>query len=578
MNYSYKQDGQGQSLNPDIPICPSLSWILSSSNTVTNTFKYSVDPLSTSSALNITIEGGGTYLKYLPDAHNYVQNLSDAGAIMYPYINYQIFTNRLFGDIFVNQTISPDTVNDMANGRTDLPVVVNSVTLYNYQQQNYQQVSSFGSFNAYNISIAIPVAPSSGSALTLLENNYVTVGDLKNSFNYNNINVTQFFQLFEEFKESQHLASLVLNLTNEQTTYGYNRLVYTYVDRFNNTIYMPLDVDFANMTVLTLNSSTLINPDNENQTKVTVNGTAIYYTPSGYKPVPSGSDIYLYWNTNINYYNSGNTPDANPSVYFSNSLLCAIAPVSKGCQIANPLSTITQNQPEGGDEAKYIDYNPEAGGGPSAVIPPTGTSSSSSTFSGSCTPPPNSLLTPIVYNCNLFGYNGPGYNGLGGAAQQDPNGGGGGGGSGSDYQYCLPVFANGTGMYSSQLGLIQVVQTKQDSSFGYSFTACGVGQNRVVAEYYGSDAPEPTIVNQTALSSSGGDYEFAGNIIDANDIVNAQEFNYTFAPNFTTTEFEVGSYALNFGTIGIVELLAAMALVGALVGRGFIKKRAKNKK
>ena len=50
-----------------------------------------------------------------------------------------------------------------------------------------------------------------------------------------------------------------LNLSNTPQIYGYNRLLYTYVDRFNNTIYMPVDVDFANTTLLTLDTPSTVN-------------------------------------------------------------------------------------------------------------------------------------------------------------------------------------------------------------------------------------------------------------------------------------------------------------------------------
>ena len=545
-------------------------------NTTTNSLRYSVASLQSGSGLNISIEGGGTYLRYIPQETYYIQNLSDAGAIMYPYIDYQIFTNRLFGNIYVNQTVSPITTGAQASGRPGLPTVINVTNLYTYQQETYQQISTFGTNNAYNISLVIPTGSSSGPSFLngLSQGNAITANSsISSHFTYNNSNVTQFFELFEQFKESQHVASLVLNLTNNTSSFGYNRLLYTYVDRFNNTIYMPLDVDFANMTVLSLNSSTKINPNNENQTNVTVNGTATYFTFGGFKPIPSGSNIYLYWDTNINYYNTVTTSTASQQGYFTSGLLCAIAPQYK-CQIANPLSTLTQNQSNGAGaaEANLTDYNPEAGGGTGGVsLPSNGVSSG---FTGTCSPPPNSLLQQVVYDCNIYGYNSlP-------AVQQDPNAGSSGSGSSSDYQYCIPFFVNGTGLFSSQLGLIKVVKTNANGTFSDSFSACGVGQNRVIAQYYGAAGPEPMLVNQTALSESGGQYEFAKGIQNAgNDVIlQTPEFNYSFAPNMTTTSFEIGSYALSFGAISIVELLAAIALVGALVGWQFAWRGKKGSK
>jgi hypothetical protein len=141
---------------------------------------------------------------------------------------------------------------------------------------------------------------------------------------------------------------------------------------------------------------------------------------------------------------------------------------------------------------------------------------------------------------------------------------------------------NGTGLFSSQLGLIKVVQTGQNGNFNYSFNACGVGQERVIAQYYGSAAPEPIIVNQTSLAYSGGQYETSNGIDSVDDInsiiVQSQEFNYSFAPNMSVTSFEIGSYALGFGAIGIVELSAAMALVAVLIGWQLLGKKQRGRK
>jgi hypothetical protein len=555
-------------------------------NTISNSFRYSVVPLQGGTNLNISIEGGGTYLKYIPQLNYYTQNLSDAGAIMYPYIDYQQFTNRLFGAVYVNRTVSPNTANYQADWRTGLPIIINSTKLYTYQQQSWVQVSSFGTQNAYNISIAVPSSQSGSNLPYGLgglggQGSYLTPNSsIKSQFTYNSYNATLFFQLFEQFKQSQHLASLILNLSNESTAFGYNRLVFTYVDRFNNTIYMPLDVDFANMTVLSLNSTTKINPNNENQTNVIVNGSASYFTFNGVKPLPKGSNIYLYWDANLNYYDTANDL-SDPVGYFTNGLLCAIAPQYK-CVLANPLSTITQRQSAtvGATEANETDYNPEPGGGVGGItLQNSGTTNG---FSGTCSAPPNSLLQQVVYNCNVFGKYGLS------AVQEDPNEGSvasrsaGGSSSAYDYQYCIPYFVNGTGLFSSQLGLIKVVQTGQNGNFNYSFNACGVGQERVIAQYYGSAAPEPIIVNQTSLAYSGGQYETSNGIDSVDDInsiiVQSQEFNYSFAPNMSVTSFEIGSYALGFGAIGIVELSAAMALVAVLIGWQLLGKKQRGRK
>lgn len=528
----------GVPINPEVPVCPPV--VLPKINSKNTYYKYAITPLSDQGALNVTLEGGDPYLKYLETQLNYVQNLSDAGAITSPYINYVMFTNRLMGEVYINQTISPATAQQQATARTGFPLVVNASTLFNYQAQQYQQISSFGTAVAYNTQLATPVfsigqqcGGGSGLATAIggscyYENNFFQDWD---SFSYNNVNITKLFALFEDYKQVSHLSNIVLNLTKANTALGYNRFIYTYIDRFNNTVYMPLDVDVANIVFLSMNSNTFINPSNENETTVNVSGTAFYVTPTGTHPIPSGSDIYLYWDDNINYYNSTSSPMTNQMAYYKYAVLCALSPMSKSCQVANPLNTKYQQQPVGMQEAQNPSFNENGG--------------------GTCPMQPNSLIQPITYNCNIFGYNGlP-------AIQNDPN-------NPSAYQYCIPVFFNGTGLFSSQLGLIKIVQTDGNGAFKYSFKACGVGQNRVIGQYYGSPAPEPLDVSQTWLGGSGGDGEFAENL-HPEDIINSPEFNYTYSPNMTATTFEIGSYVLSFGEIGIIGLLATMAVIAAII-------------
>ena len=47
------------------------------------------------------------YANYTRRRTNYQPNLSDQNLIMPPNISYNLFSNRLFGEIYINQTISP---------------------------------------------------------------------------------------------------------------------------------------------------------------------------------------------------------------------------------------------------------------------------------------------------------------------------------------------------------------------------------------------------------------------------------------------------------------------------------------
>ncbi|MGI0100508.1 MAG: hypothetical protein ACREBH_02195 [Candidatus Micrarchaeaceae archaeon] len=538
--------------------CPPLSLIVGSvdnGKSVKTYFNYQVTKLSDSSGpLNLTIEGGDPYLQYLPQQTNYIQNISDGGLIISPYLNYEIYSNRLFGETYVNQTISPQTATSSATSRPS-PVVLNASHSYSYQQNNFEQVSLLSASPAYTTQESIPSVNFGADCGGFCPPNYyysaqsgisTSFGNSNANFIYYNDNISQFFELFELFKRTYYLGNMVLNFTGGKAEFGYNRLVYTYVDRFNNTIYMPVDVDFANITQLSLNDSLVISPSNPNQTSVTVQGSAYYITPTGTHPVPSGSPIYLYWDDNINYYNITSSSTSDPTGYYTNALLCAIAPSTKNCVLANPLSTQTQQQPSGAQEASAVSFHTVA--------------SSSGT---GCPAAANSLLQPIVYNCNIYGSNGLT------AVRLDPS-------DPSAYQYCLPSFTNGTGQFTSQLGLIGVVDTSSNGVFTDTFNACGVGQDRVIAQYYGNNQPEPMLVSQTYLAASASNSEF-GSKINPNTVVKYPEYDYSDAPNATTTQFEIGTYALGYGAVNAAELILTAATV-LIIMFGIDMKRARKPK
>ena len=519
---------------------------------ITTQLNQNPGPLSNTPSLNTTIEGGSTYLQYLPGQATYIPNVSDAGLIISPYINFQVFTNRLFGEIYINQTINPSTVQGSGSsgaastGSGKLPVVINATNNYNYSEIAYVQ----DNYPAFSVQTAMPLSNSivgvnCGSSCPpgyYYNPSKAYSGSSNLIYNHTVPATPSALQLAELFKISRYVDNLVLDLTSKPSSglpsapLGYNRLVYTYVDRFNNIIYMPLDVDFANITQVSLTTSEVISPTNTNQTTVTVNGLAVYSTPGGTMPVPKGTPVYLYYDANINYLNSTSCPNgssctnSNPLGYYKNAIICAFAPATKSCVLANPLSTLTQPQPVGAQEANIIAFHTDTNA------------------TGGCAPQPNSLLTLPKYNCNIYGSDGTTNNIP--SVQWDQNANSSQGG----YQYCIPVFNNGTGMFTTQLGLIKIVNTDQNGNFSDKFTACGTGIDTVTAAYYGANAPEPIIAMQSPLSLSGGASEFS----QANAI-KSSEFNYTYSPNSTSTSFSIGSYALGIGTIGIIGLAIALS-------------------
>lgn len=536
------------------------------SNVTTTKYTYITTQLTSSSALNQTIEGGNIYPEYLPQQTSYIQNLSDGALIISPYINYELFTNRLLGEIYINQTINPAAAAQKPSSRSGLPVVINATQNFKYLSVNsVQEAGKYGTFPAYYTQQAVPDTSTSGNTATnsiigancgsscptpyYYKNQYYTG---TNHLNFSNLTLTQFFPLSELLERTSYLDNLVLNISKNTNELGYNRLIYTYVDRFNNTIYQPVDVDFANITQITMNNTVQVSSSNTNQSNITINGKAAYETLNGTYPLPSGSPIYLYYDGNLGYYNITSSPTTNQQKYYTWAINCGFNPTTKNCQLANPLSTLTQKQPNGAQEANAVSYHTNSGSGGNTISTTSGTS---------CATQPTSLLSLPKYNCNLFGQ----FNLS--SVQSGSNG---------QYQYCVPQFPNGTGYFNSQLGLIAIVKTGTNGTFNDSFNTCGVGQNRVTAYYYGSPGPEPIIVNQTALLYSGSANEMKPN---ANVLMNTTEYNYSYAPGQATTQFEIGSYALSFGAVGIVELLVTIAIVIAIAfgGVNIFKKGKKEK-
>jgi hypothetical protein len=619
-----------------------------------------------SSAVNQTIEGGSEYANYYGTQNQYQPNLSDQSLIMPPNITYSMFSNRLFGEIYINQTISPTfagsistqlasylgsslgSLGSVLSSFTGMgPKVLNATRNYNYAEDVYIQVflpSVSGGLNPFNTGTGSSLASWSNVLSTggcsatnicapafLAENaiptNVLTtpsntlmgancggscpttlltsaqslganplsglpsqVGSLaglsgyyysslstnylpNNNLTYSATSQTSYFPLFTLFKRMASTYTLGLNLSNTPQIYGYNRLLYTYVDRFNNTIYMPVDVDFANTTMLTLDTPSTVNTLNVNQTQITINGILLYLASNGiWVPPPVGSTVYLYYNTNINFYNtsaismlasSAGGIVSNLVGYYKWADICAFAPEDSGCVAANPLSTFGLGSllygVSGIPTSTPTSLETLAS---SALESLTNTVTYSPNYasSGQCAPQPNSLLSTSQYNCNLYGSSlaslVPGsLLGLP-ATATGPNG---------NQQYCVPAYTNGTGTLTSQLGLIGTAATDSSGGFNAVITACGTGSGRIVAQFYGSPSPEPINIAQTILPRSVT--PLSANT--ANDII-TPEYNYGFAPNETSSPFQIGSYQLSLGNfyawipiiIILILLLASKSALG----------------
>ena len=372
-------------------------------------------------------------------------------------------------------------------------------------------------------------------------------------------------QLFDQLKLSAYVDSLQLNLEYNPQILGYNRINYTYVDEFNNKINMPLDIDLANITTIKLTVDSTLNSSNPNETQVAVSGTAGYY-PNIYaaapSPVPANSPIYIYYDTDINFYNTSYAPpwpawsyppqQPSPSEvsYFQYGDICAFGASSAPCSYANPEFSTAPPVGQGSigpTEANVITFATQYNS------------------IGACSLEPNSLLLGVSANtneCNIYGSFGlPTY----GISAQ------------GNYEYCVPDFTNGSGVLTSQLGLIKVASTDSSGYFNDTFNVCGTGTARVEASYYGYPPGQPTVVLQPPLQTPStqniklGPFQYpctqpdlcgSGLITSNTPFLYTTEFNYTISPNSTYTSFPIGTYYLSFGSVPTI--LIVILLCGAV--------------
>ena len=498
------------------------------------------------SSINETVEGGPTYVKYLSQANKYyMPNVSDANAILPPYLNFKIFTNRIFGEIYVNQSVSPQS-----NYQMNYPLVVNQTHMLNYEVNEYMQQSGGQSYPAYYAEESIPLPSNALQTGVSSGNAYY---NQYNAFPYNSLiaysNSTvngadsTFVQLYQIYHRESIEDALLLSLQGDSSSLGYNRLVYTFIDQFNNTIYMPLDADIANITSITLDPKTVVSPTNANETTINVTGVAGYY-PSIFSylpaPLPPGSKIYIYYDTNLNFYNASYSSQS-ASAYAEYQQMCAFSPNSI-CTLANPANASqTAPAPNGNSFLTYPSFNTQYNS------------------SGECSPEPKSLLNVTHYNCNIYGdYSLP-------ETSTTASG---------NIEYCLPQFLNGTGTLTSQLGYVGTTTTNSSGGFSLKFPVCGTGTGKVIASYYGTPLPQPNTYHQTPLSLSAiSQVCTEQGLFDlycvkygppSSDYSAYPEYTYTYAPNETSSSFPIGSYALSFGSIELPLTFAIMLLIIAL--------------
>ncbi|MEM3841398.1 MAG: hypothetical protein QXN59_01745, partial [Candidatus Micrarchaeaceae archaeon] len=502
--------------------CPASYSFPSNVNQKYTEFAYAVSKVN-SSTNTTAIEGGNIFLQYFSNGLYYSPNMSDAAAIMPPRIGYKTFTNRLIGEVYVNLTAN-------TNGEVNPQMLINQTHIYNYYELAHY-LDAFGSqVPAYYTQVAVPdnFSGDVGAVAGYYNpNNYLPKS---NNFTLQSFsNVGGFVDLINAYHIVSTLDTLGLDMTGHRSILGYDRLIYNFVDRFGNKISMPLDADLSNITSISLSAVDNIDPSNSNQSTIVVNGFAGYVTgnvPVSVNPLPAGQKIYIYYDTNINFYPNKTYPSISSYAIYADR--CAYGSDTQGCILANPANATQLSGNTVGSSPVYslITYNPQYNS------------------IGVCSKQPASLLTQQNYwECNIYGdYGLPETGTL-------PNG---------ATEYCQPDFTNGTGQLTSQLGLVTIATTDSAGAFSANIPACGTGTVRIIAAYYGSPTPQPVVVQQVPLAYSANTTESANSLL----YVSSDEYAYTFSPNQTIQSLPIGSYALSLGSI---EVYALIAIAGFLV-------------
>ncbi len=394
-----------------------------------------------------------------------------------------------------------------------------------------------------------------------------------------------FVSLFDLYKETIYNSPLDMFINGDQyntanpanhgftgtsNTLGYQRLVYVFNDRFNNTIYAPLDADLANITSIQLTVQPSVQESNANQTTVHIDGTVGYKSDFGTKfsPLPNG-DVYLYYGTDMNFVAQpipANITNAQFCAFGGSPSACA---ADKSCSI--PVNCTKSNP-------VWRGYPGYAGNlQPNNAVVEYNTAYNSLFNSGAtpdtCMAPPKSLFSPTTADCNIYGVT-KAVDGLWAECNTQafqPNSGsvptqGFPTAGGSVNWFCEPLYSNGTGICTPQIGLIGIAKTSSDGVFSTNVVACGIGTALITAEYYGSPSPQPILVSQAPLVDAADPF-YSG----ASDKFIA--VNYTWSPNMSTLSTPIGLLELGYGNIDAAGLAAIAAVAAVLLFTAGRKRR-----
>lgn len=302
-------------------------------------YTYSASSVQNSISQLAQVESGSTYAKSALNATYYYQANLTAISLP-PTLFYNLLTNRMFGKMYVNSTVSP---------KGNQQEIVNATDQYSYDSVTY--IQNHGLFPGYETATALATPTLYGAAQAKYLANINNVYSVKNTFSVL-AQSPQLVVLFNWFKLPVDNLYMALQLngsgTRGEDAYGYHRLVYVYNDRFNNTFYMPLDVDIANITQINLSVSPNVNSINVNQTTLYINGTASWTVPFTTNTVPLRNGyIYLYYNTNLDTigFNAVDDPIDAATCAFSDKTPPSTLINSTDCEYANPVWNGLQYNP-----------------------------------------------------------------------------------------------------------------------------------------------------------------------------------------------------------------------------------------
>ena len=314
----------------------------------------------------------------------------------------------------------------------------------------------------------------------------------------------------------------ILSIFSSDNLLGRRSMNVTFVDLFNSTFNLPMRLDLAYSTKINATLNTSIDKNNRNLTHVTVRGNLSKVVfdrqTNTVKYEPISGRIYAYVNRNINYCNkpiivyyggvyipacSQNLATQNPL----EAIRCSLG-LEKHCILANPLNFTRENIPME-PVANVINYQPS---------------------------------DPLEKKNTICNINGDTYPSV------CTNG-----------YFCLPIYPNGTGYCTSQIGLVNITDTSSNGEFKFNFDIYGFGLGeKLILQYYGY----PKFQKVTTF-----------------DIYHNQHTqyieNYAYLPATTVLSFNYGLLPLRIGDFlsFFVILVICLSVILAFI---FRKKKTKD--